>query len=114
MRSGRRIGVAIGVLVVLAGAAGAVWWYQYSRAAPGPGEQEVTAIVSNGNDRGPGTLREALFVESASGLHLSDEIAPEVRNRMARAFKKIRDEGGSSAFDRDQLCADVEACIGHV
>lgn len=58
--------------------------------------------------------REALVVESASGLHLSDEIAPEVRKRMARAFKKIRDEGGSSAFDRDQLCADVEACIGHV
>src|SRR3982750_212309 len=66
MRSGRRIGVAIGVLVLLAGAAGAVWWYQYTRAAPGPGEQEVTAIVSNGNDRGPGTLREALFVVASA------------------------------------------------
>lgn len=66
MRSGRRIGVAVGVLVVLAGAAGAVWWYQFSRAAPGPGEQEVTAIVSNGNDRGPGSLREALFVVASA------------------------------------------------
>ena len=66
MRSGRRIGVALGVLAVLAGAAGAVWWYQFSRAAPGPGEQEVTAIVSNGNDRGPGSLREALFVVASA------------------------------------------------
>jgi parallel beta-helix repeat protein len=66
MRSARRIGVALGVLVLLAGAAGGVWWYQFSRAAPGPGEQEVTAIVSNGNDRGPGSLREALFVVASA------------------------------------------------
>lgn len=66
MRNSRRIGVAIGVLVVLAGAAGAVWWYQLTRATPGPSEQEVTAIVSNGNDRGPGSLREALFVVASA------------------------------------------------
>jgi len=55
--------------------------------------------------------REALVVDASSGVHLSDEIAPEVRKRMARAFKRIRDDGGLSASDRDQLCADVEACI---
>ena len=66
MRSSRRIGVAIGVLAALAIAAGAVWWYQLTRAAPGPGEQEVTAIVSNGEDRGPGSLREALFVVASA------------------------------------------------
>ena len=66
MRSGRRIGVAVGVLVLLAVAVGGVWWYQLTRAAPGPSEQEVTAIVSNGNDRGPGSLREALFVVASA------------------------------------------------
>ena len=66
MRSGRRIGVAVGVLVVLAAAVGGVWWYQLTRAAPGQGKQEVTAIVSNGNDRGPGSLREALFVVASA------------------------------------------------
>jgi parallel beta-helix repeat protein len=66
MRSSRRIGVAIGVLAVLVIAAGLVWWYQLTRAAPGPGEQEVTAIVSNGDDRGPGSLREALFVVASA------------------------------------------------
>lgn len=66
MRSGRRIGVAIGVLVVLAGAAGAVWWYQLSHSAAKPGTPEVTAIVSNGSDRGPGSLREALFVVASA------------------------------------------------
>jgi hypothetical protein len=55
--------------------------------------------------------REALVVDASSGVHLSDTIAPEVRKRMARAFKGIRDDGGLSASHRDQLCADVEACI---
>jgi parallel beta-helix repeat protein len=66
MRNTRRLMVALGVLVVLAGAAGGVWWYQLTRAAPGPGAQEVTAVVSNGNDRGPGSLREALFVVASA------------------------------------------------
>lgn len=66
MRSERRIGVAIGVLVVLAGAAAAVWWYQLGRSAPAAGAPQVTAIVSNGNDRGSGSLREALFVVASA------------------------------------------------
>jgi parallel beta-helix repeat protein len=67
MRSGRRILPAVGVLVVLAIIAGAGWWYQRTRAAaPGPRAQEVTAIVTNGNDRGPGSLREALFVVAST------------------------------------------------
>jgi parallel beta-helix repeat protein len=66
MRNTRRLMVAVGVLVVLGVAAGGVWWYQLTRAAPGPGAQEVTAVVSNGNDRGPGSLREALFVVASA------------------------------------------------
>jgi parallel beta-helix repeat protein len=66
MRSTRRIGVAIGVLVVLTVLAGAGWWYQRTHATAGPGKQEVTAIVSNGSDRGPGSLREALFVVASA------------------------------------------------
>ncbi len=58
--------IAVGVLAVLAIAAGGVWWYQLTRAAPGPSEREVTAIVSNGDDRGPGSLREALFVVASA------------------------------------------------
>ena len=66
MSSGRRVGVAIGVLVVLGAVAGAGWWYQRTHTTAAPGEQEVTAIVSNGNDRGPGSLREALFVVASA------------------------------------------------
>ncbi|MEJ1963314.1 MAG: right-handed parallel beta-helix repeat-containing protein [Gammaproteobacteria bacterium] len=66
MRNGRRVGVAISVLLVLGGVAGAGWWYQHTHAATPPSEQEVTAIVSNGNDRGPGSLREALFVVASA------------------------------------------------
>ncbi len=66
MRSGRRIGVAIGVLVVLAILVGVGRWYQLTHSAPGPATAGVTAIVSNGNDRGPGSLREALFVVASA------------------------------------------------
>lgn len=66
MRSGRRFVVAIGVLIALGIVAGGGWWYQRTHAAPGPSAQELTAIVSNGNDRGPGSLREALFVAASA------------------------------------------------
>jgi hypothetical protein len=53
--------------------------------------------------------REALVVDAISGTHLSESVEPDIRKRMARAFKRIREEGGLSTTDRDQLCADVEA-----
>lgn len=55
--------------------------------------------------------REALIVDAISEVHLSDAIDPQVRKRMARAFKRIREDGGLPASDREQLCADVEASI---
>jgi len=66
MRNARRIGIAVGVLLVLGIVAGGGWWYQKGHSTPGQGPQEVTAIVSNGNDRGPGSLREALFVVASA------------------------------------------------
>lgn len=58
--------------------------------------------------------REALVVDAASGAHLSESIEPAARKRMARAFKRIRDDGGLSANDRDRLCTDVEASLAGV
>src|SRR5690606_26113254 len=58
--------------------------------------------------------REALIVDASSGTHLSDSIESDVRRRMARAFKRIRDDGGLSAADRQQLCADIEASLAAV
>jgi hypothetical protein len=55
--------------------------------------------------------REALVVDASSTVHMSESIAAEVRNRMARAFKHIREEGGLSSADREQLVADVELCL---
>jgi len=66
VRSGHRIALAAGVLVVLAIIVGVGRWYQWTRAAPGPAVHGVTAIVSNGSDRGPGSLREALFVVASA------------------------------------------------
>lgn len=55
--------------------------------------------------------REALVLDARSGAHLSESIDPQIRKRMARAFQRIRQDGGLSAPDRDQLCADIEASL---
>lgn len=52
--------------------------------------------------------REALVVDAISETHLSGSIDPEARKRMARAFKRIRDDGGLSVSEREQLCEDIE------
>jgi parallel beta-helix repeat protein len=66
MRTSRRVGVAIGVLVVLVVLAAGGWWYQQSHLQPGPTPSGVTAVVTSGADRGPGSLREALFVVASA------------------------------------------------
>jgi parallel beta-helix repeat protein len=66
MRTSRRVASAVGVLIVLAAVAGVGWWYQRTHATPGPSKSGVTAIVTSGDDRGPGTLREALFVVASA------------------------------------------------
>src|SRR5579871_3142601 len=59
----RRSVVAIGVFVLLAAVVAAGQWYETKRVQPGnTAEKEVTVHVTNAGDRGPGTLREALFI----------------------------------------------------
>jgi parallel beta-helix repeat protein len=59
--------VAVGVFVVLAAVVAAGHWYE-SRKVPAQRTtaKEVTVHVTNGGDRGPGTLREALFIAAAA------------------------------------------------
>jgi hypothetical protein len=55
--------------------------------------------------------REALVVDASATVHSSESIAADIRNRMARAFKRIREQGGLSVADREQLATDVELCL---
>src|ERR1700739_1845316 len=59
----RRSVIAIGVFVLLAVVVAAGHWYETKRVEPGnTTEKNVTVHVTNAGDRGPGTLREALFI----------------------------------------------------
>lgn len=59
----RRSVIAIGVFVLLAIVVAAGHWYETQRVQPGhSGEKTQTVHVTNAGDRGPGTLREALFI----------------------------------------------------
>jgi nitrous oxidase accessory protein NosD len=65
----RRSVIAIGVFVLLAVVVAVGQWYETKRVQPGnTTEKDVTVHVTNAGDRGPGTLREALFlVAGATG-----------------------------------------------
>jgi parallel beta-helix repeat protein len=58
--------VAIGMLVVLGAGVFASRWYEGVRATPHIRPDSTTVNVTNGADRGPGTLREALFIAAAA------------------------------------------------
>jgi SAM-dependent methyltransferase len=61
-----RIVVAVGVLLLLSALAGLGWWYQ-TRQQHAPGQPgTLTVDVTSAADRGPGTLREALFIVAAA------------------------------------------------
>jgi nitrous oxidase accessory protein NosD len=63
----RRSIVAIGVFVLLGVLAALGRWYETQQAKPQrAAEKTVLVHVTNGGDRGPGTLREALFIVAAA------------------------------------------------
>jgi parallel beta-helix repeat protein len=63
----RRSTIAIGVFVLLAVVVAAGHWYETQRVQPGhASEKTLTQHVTNDGDRGPGTLREALFVVASA------------------------------------------------
>jgi parallel beta-helix repeat protein len=63
----RRSIAAIGVFVLLAAVVGLGHWYETQRVQPGHSTSKmVTVHVTNAGDRGPGTLREALFIVAAA------------------------------------------------
>lgn len=69
MRMSQRTALSLGVLLLLGVFVLLARWYQSTREEPGSvGEGSVSVAVTSGADRGPGSLREALFlVASAHG-----------------------------------------------
>jgi hypothetical protein len=66
MRNSVRIVVAVVVLLLLGALAALGWWYQSRQRAPGRTAGNLTVEVTSAADRGPGTLREALFIVAAA------------------------------------------------
>ncbi len=77
----RRSIIAIGVFVLLAVVVAAGHWYETQRAQPGrSADKTQTVHVTNAGDRGPGTLREALFiVAGATGPSLITIEIPSIK-----------------------------------
>jgi hypothetical protein len=63
-----RLLVAAGVFVVLGGVVALAHWYQSNRSKPQAGAtgQSLLMHVTNNADRGPGTLREAIYLAAGA------------------------------------------------
>jgi parallel beta-helix repeat protein len=66
MRTSARITLAFGLLLLLGALAVLGWWYQTKQSAPGQAAGTLAVNVTSSADRGPGTLREALFIVAAA------------------------------------------------
>ena len=67
MRTSVRIAVSVAVLVLLGGLAALGWWYQTrQQRMAGQATGTLAVDVTSAADRGPGTLREALFIVAAA------------------------------------------------
>lgn len=75
MRASRRAIVSIGVLVVLGAFVFLGYWYQSRETAPGQTADQAAIKVTSGADRGPGTLREALFIAAAAQSEATISVA---------------------------------------
>jgi hypothetical protein len=78
MRTSARIVMAVVVLLLLGGLAALGWWYQMRQHAPAAPQTTLTVNVTSGADRGPGTLREALFI--AAGAHGKADVLLKVKS----------------------------------
>jgi parallel beta-helix repeat protein len=66
VRVSRRSSVAIGVLELLSAVVAVGRWYEKQSPAADQSAGNTLVNVTNGGDRGPGTLREALFIVAAA------------------------------------------------
>ena len=66
MNVSRRLIASLAVLAVIGGLVFLGYWYQARETTPGQQTQTAAIAVTSGDDRGPGTLREALFIAAAA------------------------------------------------
>ena len=62
----RRFAISLAVFVLLAVFVAIGYWYQTKQVAPSQARDTAAIEFTNGEDRGPGSLREALFIAAAA------------------------------------------------
>jgi len=71
MRISRRLIIGVATFILLGGLVFGAYQYQTGHAAAGPTTNGVTINVTAAGDRGPGSLREALFVAASANQKAS-------------------------------------------
>ncbi|MFL6576252.1 MAG: nitrous oxide reductase family maturation protein NosD [Povalibacter sp.] len=66
MAFSRRSAISVCVLVVLGVVAALAYWHQSQQKKPGQAADSAAINVTSGEDRGPGSLREALFIAASA------------------------------------------------
>src|SRR5215212_4290823 len=108
MRFSRRSILALSMFILLGALVFAAQRYETQRAVPGLAADSVEISVTNGGDRGPGTLREALFLAAATKGKAS--IAIKVpRISLASALPPIVNSQGGITIAAQQPGTEIDA-----
>jgi parallel beta-helix repeat protein len=75
----RRSGISIAVFALLGVFVALGIWYESRQVAPGQASNTAAIKVTNGGDRGPGSLREALFIAASADGEVTISVqAPKI------------------------------------
>lgn len=97
----RRSAVSIVVFMLLALFVGLGFWYQVREVEPGQAANSAAIEVTSGEDRGPGTLREALFIAASSDGEAA--ISLQVRKiKLATALPPVANARGIHVVANEQ------------
>ena len=108
MRVSHRSMLAVGVFLLLGAIVFAAQRYETQRAVPGRSADSVEIGVTNGGDRGPGTLREALFLAAAAKGKASIAIkVPKIS--LATALPPIVNAHGGIIIAAQQPGTEIDA-----
>jgi parallel beta-helix repeat protein len=103
----RRSAISIGVFALLGVFVALGFWYESRQVAPGQASDSAAVNVTSGGDRGPGSLREALFIAASAEGEVTISIqVPKIE--LATTLPPLANAGGIRLVAGDQG-AEIDA-----
>ncbi len=103
----RRSAISVAVFALLIVFVALGFWYESRQVAPGQASDSAPVEVTNGSDRGPGSLREALFIAASADGEVTISVqVPKIE--LASTLPPLANAGGIRLLTGEQG-AEIDA-----